>query len=177
MLKSKLRNRLAKQKDPVNESVIEFPDLDNKGEWSIHYAERLEKAAVAMDNYKSIAARINEMKSMAERNIYTLEVYEQVNEFAMFTSKALLALKALDASQNKQEEAAALDKLRNLDGEFSTLRQQFEQVYGRIRILTKPESYILDQDHHIHLGNQSISFDWQFYAEILFLEKVKSTYP
>jgi hexosaminidase len=151
--------------------------LDNKGEWSIQYAERLRKAAVAMDSYKSIAARISKMKSMAERNIYTLEVYEQVNEFAMFTSKALLALKGLDISQNEQEEKAALDKLRNLEGEFSTLRQQFELVYGQIRILTKPDAFILDQDHHIHLANQSISFDWQFYAEILFLEKVKSTYP
>lgn len=177
LLKSKLRNRLAKQKDPVNESVIEFPDLDNKGEWSIQYADRLEKAAAAMDNYESIAARIKKMKSLAERNIYTLEVYEQVNEFAMFTSKALLALKALDTSQNENEEKAALEKLKNLEGEFISMRQEFEQVYGQIRILTKPDGFILDQDHHIHLANQSISFDWQFYAEILFLEKIKSTYP
>jgi len=177
LLKSKLRNRLAKQKEPVNESVIEFPDLDNKGEWSVQYAERLEKAAVALENYESIASRINEMKSLASRNIYSLEVYEQVNEFAMFTSKALLVLKTLDISQNDQEEMAALDKLRKLDGEFSSMRREFEQVYGQIRILTKPEGFILDQDHHIHLANQSISFDWQFYAEILFLEKIRSTYP
>ena len=27
-------------------------------------------------------------------------------------------------------------------------------------------------DHHDHLANQTISFDWQFNAEILFLEKL-----
>ena len=49
-------------------------------------------------------------------------------------------------------------------------------VYGKTLILTKPEDYILDQDYHVHLANQAISFDWQFYAEILFLEKIKSFY-
>jgi hypothetical protein len=176
LLKRKLRNRLAKMQDPVNEAVIDFPDLDNKGEWSKIHADRLEKAGVAMKNYESIAARISEMKSLASRNIYSLEVYEQVNELAMFTSKALLALKALDASQNEQDEKAAIDKLRSLEEEFSSLRQKFEQVYRQIRILTKPEGFVLDQDHHRHLANQSISFDWQFYAEILFLEKVQRSY-
>ena len=176
LLKSKLRNRLTKMQDPVNEAVIDFPDLDNKGEWSKIHADRLEKAGVAMKNYESIAARISEMKSLASRNIYSLEVYEQVNELAMFTSKALLALKALDASQNEQDEKAAIDKLRSLEEEFSSLRQKFEQVYRQIRILTKPEGFVLDQDHHRHLANQSISFDWQFYAEILFLEKVQRSY-
>jgi hypothetical protein len=176
LLKGNLRNYLARSEDPVNESVIDLPNLDNKGEWSTNYADRLEKAGAVMEDYESIAARITKMKSLANRNIYTLEVYEQVNELAVFVPKALLALKALDASQNEQEEIVAIDKLRNLAGEFSSLRQKFEQVYGETRILTKPANYILDQDHHVHLGNQSISFDWQFYAEILFLEKVQSTY-
>jgi hypothetical protein len=70
----------------------------------------------------------------------------------------------------------ALEKLRNLEEEFTSLRQDFEQVYGQIRILTKPESYILDQDHHVHLANQTTSFDWQFYAEILLFEKIQETY-
>ncbi len=177
LLKKDLRKYISRLDDPMNEAVIDLPDLDNKGEWSIKYADRLEKAVVAMNNYESIAAKINDMRSLASRNIYTLEVYEQVNELAVFVPHSLLSLKALDASQNEQEEKAALDKLRNLEGEFSSLRQKFEQVYGEIRILTKPANYILDQDHHRHLANQSVSFDWQFYAEILFLEKVQRSYP
>ena len=177
LLTGNLRNYLASQKDPLNESVIDLPNLDNKGEWSIKYAERLEKAGAIIDENESIAARMSEMKAMASRNMYTLEVYEQVNALAGFTPKALLALKALDASQNEQEEKAAIDRLNKLAKEFSSLREQFERVYGETRILTKPANYILDQDHHVHLANQSISFDWQFYAEILFLEKVKQTYP
>jgi hypothetical protein len=52
---------------------------------------------------------------------------------------------------------------------------QFEEVYGKMRILTKPDGYIIDQDHHVHLANQTVSFDWQFYAEmLLMMEKIES---
>ena len=37
-------------------------------------------------------------------------------------------------------------------------------------VSNKPEGYILDQDHNVHLVNQTISFDWQFLAEMLFLK-------
>jgi hypothetical protein len=47
-------------------------------------------------------------------------------------------------------------------------------VYGKTRILNKPDDYILDQDHHVHLANQTINFDWQFYAEILFFKKLNN---
>ena len=89
-----------------------------------------------------------------------------------FAPKALLALNAFDVAQSLEEQNVALREVRKLPGEFTKLREQFEQVYGKTRILTKPKDYILDQDHHAHLANQSISFDWQFYAEMLFLEKI-----
>mgnify|MGYP001354535607 CR=1 FL=1 len=44
--------------------------------------------------------------------------------------------------------------------------QKFEEVYSKTRILEKPNSYILDQDHHNHPANQSKNFDWQFFSEI-----------
>ena len=116
------------------------------------------------------------MKSQAIRNTYTLEVYEQVNELVRFTLNALLVLKAYDTSQNEQQETEALERIRQLPEEFKALRKQFELVYSKTRKLTKPEDYILDQDHHSHLANQTISFDWQFFAEILFLEKIENEF-
>ncbi len=67
----------------------------------------------------------------------------------------------------------ALTRIRNLPEDFKVMQEQMEEVYGKIRILSKPEGYLLDQDHHSHLANQSISFNWQFIAELLFLEKVE----
>ena len=87
-----------------------------------------------------------------------------------------VALKAYDNAENEQEETSALSRVQNLPVEFNTLRAQLEKVYGKIRILTKPEGYILDQDHHTHLANQSVAFDWLFIAEKLFLEKIEKNF-
>lgn len=75
-------------------------------------------------------------------------------------------------AKNKEQAIETLRKVKQLPKEFEILRKEFETVYSKTRILTKPDNYILDQDHHVHLANQTISFDWQFYAELLFLEKI-----
>ena len=174
LLKGNNRNYLQKMDDPLEKAVIDLPDKNRKGEWNTRHAERLEKAAAVLQDCDSVAVKIATMKSQAVRNIYTLEVYEQVNQLARFAPKALLALAAYDAAESEQQELDALKSIRQLAGEFRLLRKHLEQVYGETRILEKPAGYILDQDHHSHLANQSISFDWQFYAEILFLEKIEN---
>ena len=169
------RNSLHRNKNPIDELVIVLPDINNKGEWNSTYAERLDEATIVLKSCDNIAAKITIMKSLTTYNIYTLEIYEQVNKLVRFTAQALLDLKALDAAQNKEQELEALQIIKQLPEKFYELRKQFELVYGKTRLLDKPKDYILDQDHHNHLANQSISFDWQFYAEMLFLEKVNNT--
>jgi hexosaminidase len=75
------------------------------------------------------------------------------------------------SDQNEIEEAEALRQIEALPGELAILRENMERVYGETRILTKPKTYILDQDHHHHLANQTRSFDWLYTAELYFLEK------
>lgn len=172
-LEGNKRNYLKSLNDDAAEAIIDMPSSENKGEWSIKYAKRLNQAAINLQYCDSIALKITEAKSIAIRNKYTLEVYEQVNKLARFAPEALLAMKAYDEAQNKQDEADALDRIKKLPDELITLREQLEVVYSKTRKLTKPENYILDQDHHSHLANQTISFDWQFLAEILFLKKAE----
>lgn len=174
LLKGNKRNYLTKQQDPIAESVIDFPDKNNKGTWSKKYAKRLEKAKNTMDISEVVSSKINDMQAKAIRNNYTLEVYEQVNKLVQFSSRALLLLSAYDMAQNETEEKAAMKKLKNLPREFEALRKELEAVYAKTRILTKPSNYILAPGHHVHLANQSINFDWQFYAEMSFLEKLKN---
>ncbi len=170
------RRSLRKLDDPIGEAVIDLPDVGNRGQWSVEYADRLELAAEMIMECDSIAAKISVMKSNATRNTYRLEVYEQVNHLVRFSAHALLLLKAYDETQGEQEINEALIRIQNLPIEFKELRDQLEKVYGQIRILSKPEGYLLDQDHHTHLANQSISFDWLFIAEKLFLEKIERTF-
>ncbi|MFK5972924.1 MAG: glycoside hydrolase family 20 zincin-like fold domain-containing protein [Flavobacteriaceae bacterium] len=172
LLQGDKRNFLKSMDKPLEEGVIALPNKDAKGEWSITYADRLAQAAIYLGENDSISSKITYAKEKAIRNSYTLEVYEQVYKMAQFAPKTLLALKAYDTSKTTEEEIEAVNKLRVLQGEFTDLRAQFELVYSKVRILNKPKGYILDQDHHHHLANQSLNFDWQFHAEQLFFEKL-----
>ena len=174
LLKGNKRNYLKKSENPIEDAVIDFPDKNNKGTWSEKYAKRVEKAKNAMETGKIVASKIKNMQSKAIRNNYTLEVYEQVNKLVQFSSNALLLLNAYDQAQNEEEEMDAMKSIHQLPKEFEVLRRELEVVYSKTRILTKPDNYILDQDHHAHLANQSINFDWQFSAELLFLEKLRN---
>lgn len=173
LLKGNKRNYLKKMDSPID-ALIDFPDKNNKGAWSKKYAKRIERANSVAKIGENIASNISAMQLKAIRNAYTLEVYEQVNKLVQFSSNAILLLNEYDLAKNVEDEKKTMEKIRKLPQEFQVLRKELETVYGKTRILTKPENYILDQDHHVHLANQSLSFDWQFYAEMLFLEKLKN---
>ncbi len=172
LLKGNKRNYLATMENPMEEGVIDLPDPNNRGVWTENHKERLAEATQLMKSTNSIAEKIKSMKMKAIRNSYSLEVYEQVNAVAGFAPKTLLALKEFDNSDNPTEKLEAITRLKGLRKEFKTIRENLESVYGKVRILEKPDNYILDQDHHQHMANQSINFDWQFRAEILFFEKL-----
>ncbi|NKI26326.1 family 20 glycosylhydrolase [Arenibacter sp. 6A1] len=172
LLQGNQRNYLPSMKNALEKAVIDFPDPNNKGAWSTKYAERLQQASEIKQTTDSIAKKIEASKAKALRNIYNLEVYEQVNKLAQFSPQILLALQAYDNAENQEQLALAATNLKELQKTFTSLRRELEEVYGKTRILSKPDNYILDQDHHVHLANQSLNFDWQFYAEILFFEKL-----
>ena len=173
LLDSMDRRQLKKLTDTPDKGIVSLPDRTKPGNWSTDYAPQLEEAIQMLKISDSVASKIEAMKSQALRNNYTLEVYEQVNQFTRFAPKALLALKEYDLAQNQEQVLAALKEISDLKTSFQELRKELEKVYGKTRILEKPEGYILDQDHHTHLANQSTNFDWQFYAELLFLEKLE----
>ena len=124
----------------------------------------------------SVATTIDSLISLSPRNLYRLNLYSNVNRLARFAPEALLALEAFDTARTTAAEEEALSRIGQLQEDFSRLRKELEDVYSETRILEKPADYILDQDHHHHLANQTITFDWQFTAELFFLEKLRNTY-
>lgn len=172
LLQGDKRNYLATMEHPLEDGLIDFPDANKPGAWSEKYAERLKASEEFKHSTDSIAKTIQVMKSKTIRNAYTLAIYEQVNSMAGFGPKLLLGLRDYDNASTPMERQAALKHLNGLQKEFDALREAFEAVYGKTRNLKKPENYILDQDHHVHLANQSLNFDWQFKAEMLFFEKL-----
>ena len=88
-----------------------------------------------------------------------------------FSSNIIIELERLDLSEETE-----LNEILIFQNKFNTLRKKFEEVYSKTRILEKPNSYILDQDHHNHPANQSKNFDWQFFSEIYLLEKIEKKF-
>lgn len=176
LMQSGVRNQLIKKQDQAMLNIIELPEKTNKGAWSSKYADKLEKVATHLKTSEAIAAKIKYMKNNSDRNDYTLEVYEQVNELVRFSLNAMLTLKEYDESNDLSLETTNSEKVKSLPEEFRKMRSKLESVYGKTRVLYKPDNYILDQDHHNHPANQTVNFDWQFIGELLFIEKIETEF-
>ena len=178
LLEDKVRRAaISKQENPLETFIIDLPDLENKGMWSKKYFNKIENAKSSLLISKEIEETIDKIMENEPKNKFTLEVYKQVNELVKFSSNIIIALEKLDLSKEIDYPIKTeLNEIRNLEDKFNSLRKNIEEVYSKTRILEKPNSYILDQDHHNHPANQSKNFDWQFFSEIFLLEKIKNNY-
>ncbi len=172
LLKGNKRNRLTKESDPITESVIDFPDLNNPGPWAEKHKARVQKADEVYKICELVQEKIDQIKNTQPRNLFTLNIYESVNELVKFSAGALITLNRVSFISDNTEMQDVINDLSRLRIEFAALRERFENTYAQTRILKKPDDYVLDQDHHSHLANQTINFDWQFMAEMLFLDKL-----
>jgi hypothetical protein len=154
------------------EAVIDLPTGD--GQWVIDHETLLQKSSSYLAELDSVLSTIEKTKELAVRNSYTLEVYEQAARVARFAPHALKTMQEYDEAGPDQK-AIARQNMMELRTEFAEIEADVLEVYGKTRVLDKPDNYILDQDHHVHLANQAQKFeDWQFYVEKLFLYKLDS---
>jgi len=178
LLEDKVRRaEISKEENPLETFIIDLPDLENKGMWSKKYFNKVENAKASLLISKEIEKTISEIMENDSKNKFTLEVYKQVNELVKFSSNIIIALEKLDLSKEiDYPKETELNEIRNIQDKFNSLRKNLEEVYSKTRILEKPDSYILDQDHHNHPANQSKNYDWQFFSEIYLLKKIEKYY-
>lgn len=177
LLEEKVRRAaISKEENPLETFIIDLPDLENKGMWSKKYFNKIENAKASLIISEEVEKVIEKIIENDPNNMYSIEVYKQVNELVKFSSNIIISLEKLDLSLGTDNQQTAMKEILNFEKKFNTLREIFEKVYSKTRILEKPSDYILDQDHHNHPANQSKNFDWQFFSEIYFLEKIKNNY-
>ncbi|MEK9612776.1 MAG: glycoside hydrolase family 20 zincin-like fold domain-containing protein, partial [Flavobacteriaceae bacterium] len=167
------RNRLNSGQNPKQSMIIDLPDFNNKGFWSERYADRLKSMEENTILVKKVKQTLDKIQTQNPKNPYLIEIYQQVGALTNFNFKLMQAVHEFDMAKGEEKESNAIQKITQLKGQFHLVRQKLESVYGKTRILNKPDDYILDQDHHHHPANQTVNFDWQFRAELLFLEKVE----
>ena len=177
LLKDKVRRAaISKEENPLETFIIDLPDLENKGLWSKKYFNKIKNAKASLIISEEVEEVIEKIIANDPNNMYSIEVYKQVNELVKFSSNIIISLEKLDLSIGTDNQETAMKEILNFEKKFNTLREIFEKIYSKTRILEKPSDYILDQDHHNHPANQSKNFDWQFFSEIYFLEKIKNNY-
>lgn len=152
--------------------LVDLPGKNNPGAWSIKNKQRLEDAAKAVKQYEVIKQRINKASQLARRNNYSLKVMNQVNELQVYSAKLLLLLENYDkaSTQNKRN---AIASLRDYVESFNGIRDQFEKVYAKTRIMGNPPGYLLDQNRHGHLANGTNNTDWMFVYELPVSQQIK----
>ena len=168
------RNLFRRKEDPVGDGIINLPDPINPGQWSEQHAERLTSIKEMIPVLDDTDATLERLEDVAVRNRYQLEVYGEVSALVRHSFDLLSALEKYDLAEPGEALNQATEELKTLRSTFESRRAQFETVYSKTRELNKPADYILDQDHHWHLANQSRNMDWQFGPEMLLLEKIES---
>ncbi len=156
------RSNYHKQKDF---KLIDIPDQNKPGAWSVKYKDKISGAAKAIRQYDEIKKRMNNAMKLSRRNDYSLEILNQVNEMQVYPAKLLVLLDQYDRATGENKRKAIQDLNAYVNG-FKDLRQQFEKVYAQSRILGNPEGYQLDMNVHEHLANGTNNTDWMFVYEL-----------
>jgi len=167
------RNSLIHRENPVEEYIIDLPDFNEKGLWSEKYAERIDELQIQAAELEKVKMTLSSLKNQKTKSDFNLAVYNEVVNLVDYNFRLLNKLYAFDTAQSTSEETEIIGDIEKIIQNFTEVREQLEQVYGKSRVLDKPQDYILDQDHHNHPANQSINFDWQFMAELMALEKIE----
>lgn len=151
--------------------LIDLPDPDKQGEWSLKNRVKLADAGKAVKQYEIIRSRLDKAMRSSRRNTYAIEVMNQVNELQVYSSRLLLLLEKYDRA-SAQDKRAVIVQLRDYAGSFSKLRVEFERVYSKTRIMGNPEGYQMDNNVHGHLANGTSNTDWMFMYELPMTLKV-----
>ncbi|WP_018614170.1 glycoside hydrolase family 20 zincin-like fold domain-containing protein [Segetibacter koreensis] len=151
--------------------LIELPDQKNNNAWSEKYKTKIQKAKEEVLRYQEIKNKLAKATQLARHNEYTLAVMNQINELQIYPAKLLVLLEKYD-NASAAGKSAAKDGIKSYVNNFSTIRNNYEQIFSKTRIIANPADYILDQNHHDHLANGTNNSDWMYVYELAMNSKI-----
>ncbi|HEX8279000.1 MAG TPA: glycoside hydrolase family 20 zincin-like fold domain-containing protein [Segetibacter sp.] len=156
---------------PRKIDLIELPDQKTNKVWSEKYKAKIQQANEEVSRYEEIKNRIQKATKQARQNEYSLNIMNQINELQIYPAKLLLLLEKYD-NASASDKFGVKDDVTKYVGNFITIRNKYEQVFSKTRILTNPADYILDQNHHDHLANGTNNSDWMYVYELAMNSKI-----
>jgi len=114
--------------------------------------------------------------SAARRNKYALEVFNKLNDLQIYPAQLLLKLEKYDKAKIPADKKLAAQDVKSFTAHFADIRNSYESVTTRTRVLQNPPDYLADQNHHHHLANGTNNSDWMYVYELALNESIQKKF-
>ncbi|MCW3110589.1 MAG: glycoside hydrolase, partial [Segetibacter sp.] len=149
---------------PNKIDLIDLPGQKSKT-WSEKYKAKIQQAKEEVVRYQEIKNRIAKATQMVRQNEFSLSLMNQMNELQIYPAKLLLLLEKYD-NVSGTDKGAVREDIKKYVSDFNTIRNNYENVFSKTRIISNPADYILDQNQHHHLANGTVNSDWMYVYEL-----------
>jgi hypothetical protein len=150
--------------------LIELPDLNSPGTWSQKYKDRLDRALIEVNNYKSLSERLVELYNTSKRNRYYWSLSIALYNLQSTAPNVLLALKESDTA-DKARQKTGFENVKKAMKEFQQAWTEVESIYGQTRFIYYPANYI--PDRYFHLASQREDLTWMIQSEELYFGMIE----
>jgi hypothetical protein len=137
--------------------LIELPDLNSPGAWSIKYKDLIDRALIEKNAYDDLSGRLRELHDKSIRNSYYWELSLAIYNLQSTVPGLLLALNKSD-SRDSDVRLAGIEEVRKAVEEFQISWEQLKSVYGQTRFVSNPPDYV--PDRYFHLASQREDLTW-----------------
>ena len=150
--------------------LIELPDLNSPGSWSLKNKELLDKAILEVDNFNAISEKFTELHSTSKRNRYYWEISLVLYKLHSSAPQLLLALKQCD-TKNKSQLKEGIENLKKAMQDFKLAWAQVESVYSQTRFIAYPSNYV--PDRYFHSASQREDLTWMIQCEEMYFGMIE----
>jgi hexosaminidase len=161
-----LINKGTRENYPNEIDLLDLPDANESGKWSLKNEKKLAEARKEIARYNNVKQKIAASMKAAKRNKYSLEIFNALNELQIYPSKLLLKLEKYDRATAASEKKQAAHEVKAYAESFADIRKSYENISTRTRVLQNPPDYLADQNHHHHLANGTNNSDWMYVYEL-----------
>jgi len=154
--------------------LIELPDLNSPGSWSLKYKDRLDRCLIESDNYETLLARLTHLYNSSQRNRYYWSISKALYNLQITAPHILLALKKCDSADINTQKTG-IENLKKSIKEFKQVWNDLQSVYGQTRFISNPNNGV--PDRYFHLASQREDLSWMILAEELYLGMIEKWLP
>jgi hypothetical protein len=138
--------------------------------------KKISAARKEIARYNSIKQKISRSLDAAERNKYALEIFDRMNDLQIYPAQLILKLEKYDKAKSASDKKLAAQEVKTFVAGFAGIRNAYENVTTRTRVLHNPPDYLADQNHHHHLANGTNNSDWMYVYELALNESIQKKF-